>query len=63
MCSITVWFYESCCESRINHCSGYLIIPGKLVQVAEKDVKGAVYSLVDFNGKVLAGVNSTVSYV
>ncbi|XP_048584985.1 DNA damage-binding protein 1 [Nematostella vectensis] len=34
---------------------------GKLVQVAEKEVKGAVYSLVEFNGKVLAGINSTVS--
>ena len=33
---------------------------GKLVQVAEKEVKGAVYSLVEFNGKVLAGINSTV---
>ena len=34
---------------------------GKLVQVADKEVKGAVYSLVEFNGKVLAGINSTVS--
>ena len=38
-------------------------ISGKLVQVAEKEVKGAVYSLVEFNGKVLAGINSTVSKV
>ena len=36
-------------------------VSGKLVQVAEKEVKGAVYSLVEFNGKVLAGINSTVS--
>lgn len=63
MCFITLCFHESCCESRVNHCSVYSIIPGKLVQVAEKEVKGAVYSLVEFNGKVLAGVNSTVSYV
>lgn len=32
----------------------------KLVQVAEKEVKGACYSLVQFNDKLLASVNSTV---
>ena len=34
---------------------------GKLTQVAEKEVKGAVYALAEFNGKILAGINSTVS--
>jgi len=34
---------------------------GKLTQVAEKEVKGATYSLVEFNGKLLASMNSTVS--
>ncbi|PFX32002.1 DNA damage-binding protein 1 [Stylophora pistillata] len=38
----------------------FQLLEGKLVQVAEKEVKGAVYSLVEFNGKVLAGINSTV---
>ncbi|XP_065222979.1 DNA damage-binding protein 1 [Planococcus citri] len=33
---------------------------GKLTQVAEKEVKGACYSLVEFNGKLLASINSTV---
>ncbi|XP_059050799.1 DNA damage-binding protein 1-like [Achroia grisella] len=33
---------------------------GKLVQVAEKEIKGACYSLVEFNGKLLASINSTV---
>ncbi|XP_014678579.1 PREDICTED: DNA damage-binding protein 1-like [Priapulus caudatus] len=33
---------------------------GKLQQVAEKDLKGAPYSLVEFNGKLLASINSTV---
>lgn len=33
---------------------------GKLQQVAEKEIKGACYSLVEFNGKVLASINSTV---
>ncbi|XP_063400808.1 DNA damage-binding protein 1-like [Mytilus trossulus] len=33
---------------------------GKLNQVAEKDIKGAAYSLVEFNGKLLASINSTV---
>ena len=28
--------------------------------MAEKEVKGAVYSLVEFNGKLLAGINSMV---
>lgn len=34
---------------------------GKLTQVAEKEIKGGCYSLVEFNGKLLASINSTVS--
>ena len=34
--------------------------PGKLAQVAEKEIKGAAYTLVEFNGKLLASINSTV---
>lgn len=37
------------------------IFVGKLQTVAEKEVKGAVYSMVEFNGKLLASINSTVS--
>ncbi|XP_077420097.1 DNA damage-binding protein 1 [Vanacampus margaritifer] len=33
---------------------------GKLQTIAEKEVKGAVYSMVEFNGKLLASINSTV---
>uniref|UniRef100_A0A1B0DIH4 Uncharacterized protein n=1 Tax=Phlebotomus papatasi TaxID=29031 RepID=A0A1B0DIH4_PHLPP len=33
---------------------------GKMTIVAEKEVKGACYSLVEFNGKVLASINATV---
>nr|CAD7197866.1 unnamed protein product [Timema douglasi] len=33
---------------------------GKLVQAAEKEIKGACYSLVEFNGRLLACINSTV---
>ena len=33
---------------------------GKLQLVAEKEVKGAVYNLNAFNGKLLAGINSKV---
>ncbi|XP_035674429.1 DNA damage-binding protein 1-like isoform X1 [Branchiostoma floridae] len=44
--------------------SGRIIVfqytDGKLQQVAEKEVKGAVYSLVQFNNKLLASINSTV---
>lgn len=35
---------------------------GKLHQVAEKEIKGACYSLVEFNGRLLASINSTVSH-
>lgn len=34
---------------------------GKLAQVAEKEIKGGCYTLVEFNGKLLASINSTVS--
>uniref|UniRef100_A0A1B6DPY2 DNA damage-binding protein 1 n=2 Tax=Clastoptera arizonana TaxID=38151 RepID=A0A1B6DPY2_9HEMI len=33
---------------------------GKLLEIAEKEIKGACYSLVPFNGKLLASINSTV---
>lgn len=33
---------------------------GKLHQIAEQEIKGACYSLVEFNGKVLASINTTV---
>ncbi|KAI8425417.1 hypothetical protein MSG28_007164 [Choristoneura fumiferana] len=33
---------------------------GKLVQVAEKEIKGGCYTLVEFNSKLLASINSTV---
>lgn len=33
---------------------------GKLHQITEKEVKGACYSLSEFNGKLLASINSTV---
>lgn len=36
---------------------------GKLQTVAEKEVKGAVYSIVEFNGKLLASINSTVRHL
>ena len=29
--------------------------------MAEKEIKGAAYTLVEFNGKLLASINSTVS--
>jgi len=38
-----------------------LLLAGKLTQVAEKEIKGAAYSLCEFNGKLLASVNSAVS--
>lgn len=35
-------------------------IDSKLVQIAEKEIKGGCYTLVEFNGKLLASINSTV---
>jgi DNA damage-binding protein 1 len=44
--------------------SGRIIVfhfnDGKLQQIVEKEIKGACYSLVEFNGKVLASINTTV---
>lgn len=45
----------------MQHCDVVLPPAGKLQTVAEKEVKGAVYSMVEFNGKLLASINSTVS--
>lgn len=39
----------------------FQLVEGKLIQISSKDVKGAVYSLLEFNGKILAGINSAVS--
>ena len=36
-------------------------VAGKLSQVAEKEIKGAAYSMQEFNGKLLASINSSVS--
>lgn len=35
-------------------------VDGKLEHVAEQEIKGAPYSMLEFNGKLLAAVNSTV---
>lgn len=35
-------------------------VDGKLEHVAEQEIKGAPYSMLEFNGKLLASVNSTV---
>lgn len=34
----------------------------KLTHITEKEVKGACYALAEFNGKLLAAVNCTVSW-
>ncbi len=36
------------------------LVDGKLQQVAEKEIKGAPYVLQEFNGKLLAAINSTI---
>lgn len=47
-------------EPKIGRLVIYHYTDGKLIQIAEKEVKGACYALVEFNGKVLASINSTV---
>jgi DNA damage-binding protein 1 len=46
--------------SQVGRIIIYSFNEGKLIQVAEKEIKGACYSLVEFNGKVLASINTTV---
>lgn len=48
------------CEPKQGRLVLFHFSEGKLVQVADKEVKGACYSLVHFNGKLLASINSTV---
>lgn len=50
-------------EPKVGRIIMFLYDEGKLTQVAEKEVKGACYSLVEFNGKLLASINSTVSVI
>ncbi|XP_020628267.1 DNA damage-binding protein 1-like [Orbicella faveolata] len=60
-CVGTAYVFPEEAEPKTGRLVLFQLLDGKLVQVAEKEVKGAVYSLVEFNGKVLAGINSTVS--
>ncbi|XP_058813684.1 DNA damage-binding protein 1 [Topomyia yanbarensis] len=47
-------------EPKVGRIIIYLYADGALTQVSEKEIKGACYSLVEFNGRVLASINSTV---
>ncbi|CAH3106628.1 unnamed protein product [Pocillopora meandrina] len=60
-CVGTAYVFPEEAEPKTGRLILFQLLEGKLVQVADKEVKGAVYSLVEFNGKVLAGINSTVS--
>lgn len=60
-CVGTAYVFPEEPEPKTGRLILFQLLEGKLVQVAEKEVKGAVYSLVEFNGKVLAGINSTVN--
>ncbi|XP_031549547.1 DNA damage-binding protein 1-like [Actinia tenebrosa] len=59
-CVGTAFVFPEEAEPKSGRLLLFQLTEGKLVQVAEKEVKGAVYSLVEFNGKVLAGINSNV---
>ncbi|XP_053685070.1 DNA damage-binding protein 1 [Sabethes cyaneus] len=47
-------------EPKVGRIIIYHYADGALTQVSEKEIKGACYSLVEFNGRVLASINSTV---
>ena len=38
----------------------FVFNPGKLQEVTEKEIKGAAYSMLEFNGKLLTSINSVV---
>jgi hypothetical protein len=59
--NVSVWISGYCSTSSDPDCYFFFLCVGKLQTVAEKEVKGAVYSMVEFNGKLLASINSTVS--
>ncbi|XP_035205330.1 LOW QUALITY PROTEIN: DNA damage-binding protein 1-like, partial [Stegodyphus dumicola] len=46
--------------NKSSNISSFCPLTGKLQQVAEKEIKGAPYTIVEFNGKLLAAINSTV---
>lgn len=60
-CVGTAFVYPEETEPKSGRLILFHLAEGKLTQIAEKEVKGAVYSLAEFNGKILAGINSTVS--
>ncbi|CAL4129658.1 unnamed protein product [Meganyctiphanes norvegica] len=47
-------------ESNVGRIILFSFHDGKLQQVAEKEIKGACYSLCEFQGKLLASISSTV---
>jgi len=56
----TAFVYPDEAEPKQGRIIMFQYSDGKLNQIAEKEVRGAPYSLVEFNGKLLASVNSTV---
>ncbi|XP_074660868.1 DNA damage-binding protein 1-like [Tubulanus polymorphus] len=56
----TAMVYPEEAEPKLGRIVMFHYNEGKLTQIAEKETKGAVYSLVEFNGKLLASINSTV---
>nr|XP_054761206.1 DNA damage-binding protein 1-like [Lytechinus pictus] len=69
LCNDSNWYYivglanvhPDEAEPKSGRIVVFQYIDGKLQEIAEKEIKGAPYSLVEFNGKLLASVNSVVS--
>jgi len=56
----TAFVYPDEAEPKQGRILLFQYADGKLTQIAEKEIRGAAYSLVEFNGKLLASINSTV---
>jgi DNA damage-binding protein 1 len=47
-------------EPRVGRIIVFLFEDQKVKQISEREIKGACYCLIEFNGKLLAAINSTV---
>ncbi|XP_055622836.1 DNA damage-binding protein 1-like [Toxorhynchites rutilus septentrionalis] len=56
----TVLVHQAEPEPKVGRIIIYHYADGALTQVSEKGIKGACYSLIEFNRRVLASINSTV---
>lgn len=56
----TAFVYPEEAEPKQGRLVVFQVSEGKLIQVSEKEVRGAVNAICDFNGKLAAGINGSV---